>query len=197
MSVISPFMAKGHTIPLLHFAAALSMHRKNLRITLLTMPANRAFARSRLPDTVQLVELQFPSYQSLLLAGVESADALPCASLYPAYLHATTLLKEPFAEFLVSLPSTPLVLVSDFFLGFTHCVAADISVPRVVFHGTSCFAMATMRALCTNLPAGVKPGALFHVPGMPEHVAITAEEIPDTVAKFAPTSSSKMLLTRI
>ncbi|TVU08038.1 hypothetical protein EJB05_41422, partial [Eragrostis curvula] len=170
--VIFPFMAKGHTLPLLHFATALSEHHTSLSVTLLTTPGNAAFARSRLPASVDLVELPFPTLPPLP-AGVESTDALPCPSLYPAFLHATALLREPFAEFMASLPSPPLVLVSDFFLGFTHRVATNAGAPSC---STACPASPS---------AGAEPGALFHVPGMPEHVAITTEEIPDTVAKFA------------
>ncbi|KAF8687640.1 hypothetical protein HU200_042557 [Digitaria exilis] len=181
--VIFPFMAKGHTLPLLHLATALSTHRGSLRVTLLTTPANRAFAAARLPSSVRLVELPFPSLPPLP-AGVESTDALPCPSLYPAFLRATALLREPFAEFLASLPSPPLVLVSDFFLGFTHTAAADAGVRRVVFHGMSCFSMAICKALVTN-PAAVGTGDPFHVPGMPEHVAITAGEVPYAVAQFS------------
>ncbi|TKW22618.1 hypothetical protein SEVIR_4G240300v4 [Setaria viridis] len=185
--VIFPFMAKGHTLPLLDFATALSTHHTSLRVTLLTTPANRAFAAGRLPPSVALVELPFPSLPPLP-AGIESTDALPCPSLYPAFLRATALLRGPFAEFLASLPEPPLVLVSDFFLGFTHRAAADAGVRRVVFHGMSCFSMAICKALIVNPAAaaasGEPAGAPFHVPGMPEHVAITADEVPDTVVKF-------------
>ncbi|KAF0903013.1 hypothetical protein E2562_022638 [Oryza meyeriana var. granulata] len=182
--IIFPFMAKGHTLPLLHFAAALSVHHKSLHVTLLTTPANLAFSRSRLPDSVHLVEIPFPSLPPLP-AGVESTDALPCPSLYPTFLRATALLREPFAQFMASLPSPPLVLVSDFFLGFTHGVAADAGVRRLVFHGMSCFAMAICKSLIVSSPAGVEHGGSpFHVSGMPEHVMITAEEIPSSIAKF-------------
>ncbi|KAK3134007.1 hypothetical protein QOZ80_6AG0543830 [Eleusine coracana subsp. coracana] len=182
--VIFPFMAKGHTLPLLHFATALSVHHRNLRVTLVTTPANRDFVRSHLPASVEIVNLPFPSYPPLP-AGVESTDFLPCPSMYPVFLNATALLKEPFAAFLASLPSRPLAIVSDFFLGFTHGVAADAGVPRVVFHGMSCFSMAICKAVIGNPPLGMEPGALVHVPGMPEHAAITAEEIPDSLLKFA------------
>ncbi|KAF8723263.1 hypothetical protein HU200_021779 [Digitaria exilis] len=162
--VIFPFMAKGHTLPLLHFATApLSLYHDALRVTLITTPANCAFAHRHLPKSVDLVELPFPSLPPLP-AGVESTDALPCASMYSTFLHATALLREPFADFLASLPSPPLVLVSDFFLGFTHRVAGDAGVRRIVFHGMSC--------------------STFQVPGMPEHVAITAEEVPESVRKW-------------
>jgi hypothetical protein len=133
---------------------------------------------------VDLVELRFPSYPPLP-TGEESTDALPSPSMFPAFLRATALLREPFAEFVASLPSPPLMLVSDFFLGFTHRVAVDADVPRVVFHGMSCFSLAICKAVIINRPGRVEPGALFQVPGMPEGVEITTEDIPDTVAKFA------------
>ncbi|CAN6207386.1 unnamed protein product [Urochloa humidicola] len=187
--VIFPFMAKGHTLPLLHFATALTAHHETLRVTVLTTPANRAFAAGRLPPAVSLVELPFPSLPPLP-AGVESTDALPCPSLYPTFLRATALLREPFAAFLASLPSPPLALVSDFFLGFTRAAAADAGVRRVVFHGMSCFSMAVCKALIVNptiaaASAGGGGGAPFRVPGLPEHVEITADEVPDAVVKFA------------
>uniref|UniRef100_A0A0E0LD35 Glycosyltransferase n=1 Tax=Oryza punctata TaxID=4537 RepID=A0A0E0LD35_ORYPU len=186
--IVFPFMAKGHTLPLLHFATALSVHHKSLRVTMVTTPANLAFARGSLPESVHLVELPFPSLPPLP-AGVESTDALPCMSLYPTFLRATALLREPFAEFMASLPSPPLVLVSDFFLGFTHGVASDAGVRRVVFHGMSCFSMAICKSLVVSPPAAVEHvgggGAPFHVSRMPEHVTITPEEIPPTVANFS------------
>uniref|UniRef100_A0A0E0LD37 Glycosyltransferase n=1 Tax=Oryza punctata TaxID=4537 RepID=A0A0E0LD37_ORYPU len=186
--IIFPFMAKSHTLPLLHFATELSVHHKSLRVTLLTTPANLAFARSRLPESVHLVVLPFPSLPPLLPAGVESTDALPSMSLYPTFLRATALLREPFVEFMASLSSSPpLVVVSDFFLGFTHGVAADAGVRRVVYHGMSCFSMAICKSLVVSPPAGVEHGASggspFHVSGMPENVTITAEDIPSAIAK--------------
>ncbi|KAG2606963.1 UDP-glycosyltransferase 73B5-like [Panicum virgatum] len=184
--VIFPFMAKGHTLPLLHFAAALSAHHRDLRVTLLTTPANGAFAAGRRPPSVRLVELPFPTLPPLP-PGVESTDALPCPSLYPAFLGATALLRDAFAGFLATLPSPPLALVSDFFLGFTRRAAADAGVRRVVFHGMSCFSMAICKALIVN-PAAASfgpAGAPFHVLGMPEHVAITPDEVPDTLVKLA------------
>ncbi|XP_040381282.1 UDP-glycosyltransferase 90A2-like [Oryza brachyantha] len=183
--IIFPFMAKGHMLPLLHFATILSVHHKGLRVTVLTTPASLSFVRSRLPDSVHLVRLPFPSLPPLP-AGVESTDALPSPSLYPTFLRATTLLREPFAQFMASVPSPPLVLVSDFFLGFTHGVAADAGVRRVVFHGMSCFSTAICKSLFANLPSvGVEHGgAAFHVSGMPEHVTITAAEIPSTFEKM-------------
>uniref|UniRef100_A0ACD6ADE1 Uncharacterized protein n=1 Tax=Avena sativa TaxID=4498 RepID=A0ACD6ADE1_AVESA len=182
--VLFPFMAKGHTLPLLHFATALSVHQKSLRITMVVTPANVAFASSRLSASVKLAVLPFPSLPPLP-SGVESTDTLPGPALYPTFLNATALLREPFAEFLASLPSPPLVLISDFFLGFTHGVAADAGVRRIVFHGMSCFALAMCKSLIVSPPPSIDQGASFQVARFPEHVRITAAEVPDTIAKIA------------
>ncbi|GJM98082.1 hypothetical protein PR202_ga15058 [Eleusine coracana subsp. coracana] len=156
-----------------------------LRVTLVTTPGNASFAQSRLPHSVDLVSLPFPSLPPLP-AGVESTDAVPSPSLHLTFLHATSLLRDPFAAFLASLPSRPLALVSDFFLGFTRRVAADAGVPRVVFNGMSCFASAICKSLSASPPPPTTvPGALFHVPGMPDHVQVAVEELPYGVAKRA------------
>jgi hypothetical protein len=178
--VVFPFMAKGHTLPLLHFATALSVHHKDLRLTVVTTPANLAFARSRVPSSVRFAVLPFPSLPQLP-AGVESTDALPSPSLHPTFVQAASLLQEPFAELMASLssPSPPLVLVSDLFLGFTRRVAADAGVRHVVFHGMSCFATAlATSAMVGPLPSCAGQGGSFHVPRMPAHLTFTAAEVP-------------------
>nr|KAF0901985.1 hypothetical protein E2562_011814 [Oryza meyeriana var. granulata] len=183
--VVFPFMAKGHMIPLLHFATALAAHHGDeLRVTLVTTPANLAFARRRLPpSSVRVVTIPFPAHPDLP-AGVESTSALPSPSLFPAFLRATALLREPFAAFLASLPSPPLVLVSDFFLGFTQRVADDAGVRRLTFNGMSAFSLALCFTLATRRPfVGVEDGAELHVPGFPEDVRITADEVPDAVVE--------------
>ncbi|KAM0914540.1 hypothetical protein ACQ4PT_011443 [Festuca glaucescens] len=178
--VVFPFMAKGHTLPLLHFVTALSVHHKGLRVTVVTTPANLAFARSRVPSSVRFAVLPFPSLPQLP-AGVESTDALPSPSLHPTFLQAAALLREPFAELMASLssPSPPLVLFSDFFLGFTRRVAADAGVRHVVFHGMSCFSMALGKsAMMGPLPSCAGHGDSFQVPRMPAHLKFTAAEVP-------------------
>uniref|UniRef100_A0ACD5X9N7 Uncharacterized protein n=1 Tax=Avena sativa TaxID=4498 RepID=A0ACD5X9N7_AVESA len=176
--VLFPFMAKGHTLPLLHLATALSVHHNGLRVTVVTTPGNLAFVRSHVPSSVRLAVLPFPSLPPLP-AGVESTDALPSPSLHPTFMRAAALLRQPFADLMASLSSPPLVLVSDFFLGFTGRVAADAGVRRVVFHGMSCFSIALGKsAKMGPLPSCAGRGETFHVPRMPAHLKFTAAEVP-------------------
>ncbi|KAL6839412.1 hypothetical protein ACP4OV_030682 [Aristida adscensionis] len=181
--VIFPFMTRSHTLPLLHFATALSVHHKSLRVTVLTTPANLAFVRSRLPSSVDTAVLPFPSLPSLP-AGLESKDGLPSMFLFPDFLRTAALLREPFAEFLASLPSPPLVVIYDFFFGFTHDIASGAGVRRMVYYGMSGFSTAIGKSAMVSPPAGVEDGAPFHVPGLPEHVVITTDDLPLELEKM-------------
>ncbi|CAN6207382.1 unnamed protein product [Urochloa humidicola] len=186
--VIFPFMAKGHMLPLLHLATALTSHHGGrLHITLVTTPGNVPFARTHLPASVSLVALPFPTLPPLP-PGIESTDALPSPSLHLPFLHATALLRAPFSDYLSSLGSPPLAVVSHFFLGFTRdaAAAAACGARRVVFNGMSCFASAICKALAASPPPSYEPGArMLRVPEMPEHVVVAAEEVPDGVARRA------------
>jgi hypothetical protein len=193
--VVFPLMAKGHMLPLLDLASALAARPRGdgggggLRVTVVTTPGNLAFARRRLPARVDLVALPFPAHPELP-PGVESTEALPSHSLFPVFLRATALLREPFAAYLASLPAPPLALVSDFFLGFTQPVATDAGVRRVTFHGMSAFALALCFSLVRTPPPAAGSGAddvaaPFRVPGFPGNLTITKDEVPHAVAMAA------------
>ncbi|KAF8644081.1 hypothetical protein HU200_066565 [Digitaria exilis] len=184
--VVFPLMAKGHMLPLFHFATALAAHH-GLRVTVVTTHGNLAFARHHLlpSESVSLAALPFPSHPELP-PGVESKDALPSLSLFPAFLRATAMLAEPFAGYLASLPSPPLAVVSDFFLAFTQRVATDAGVRRITFHGMSTFALALSFYLARRTPTAkgvVDGGAPFRVPGFPEGVTITGDDVPDSLSQ--------------
>ncbi|KAJ6792933.1 putative UDP-glycosyltransferase 73B5 [Iris pallida] len=187
--VIFPFMAKGHTIPLIHFAAALSS--RNLRITIVTTPGNAPFILQSLPShsqqqplDVDLLLLPFPHCPPLP-AECESTDQLPSFDLYPLFVGATTLLRQPFERLLhqlMSSDSPPLCLVSDFFLGWTLDICKEVDLPRLVFHGMSTFSMSLCKSLWTHLPhLPVHSEDPFHVPGTPSTLLVTRDVIPDTV----------------
>uniref|UniRef100_A0A1D1YEN6 Glycosyltransferase n=1 Tax=Anthurium amnicola TaxID=1678845 RepID=A0A1D1YEN6_9ARAE len=190
--VVFPFMAKGHTIPLLHLSAALS--RRGLGVTFVTTPGNSDFVcRALLPDpNVTLVLLPFPRVPSLP-DGCESTDQLPSHHLYPAFVHATKLLSHPFHQALhrmsQSPASLPLCVVSDFFLCWTLPVCRHFGVPRLVSHGMGAFAMALCKGLSVNrthLAAAAAGEDSFHLPGTPEGLRLLAADVPDTLRACDP-----------
>ncbi|XP_008794406.1 UDP-glycosyltransferase 73B4-like [Phoenix dactylifera] len=193
--VIFPFMAKGHTIPLLHLAAALSA--RGLRVTLVTTPANSPFIRRHLPTcrhpAVAILTLPFPHLHPLP-PGVESTDVLPSLDLYPAFLRATGLLRRPFHHLLVRLlgeaARPPLCLISDFFLGWTLPLCRRFGLPRLVFHGMSTFSMALCKSLWVHQPHSTSAASgdhrlPFHVPGTPPSLLLTLTDVPDTIRNSA------------
>ncbi|KAJ4816496.1 Glycosyltransferase [Rhynchospora pubera] len=183
--VIFPFMAKGHTIPLLHLAAFLSSHHGHFAINLITTPGNASFFHRHLPShkhpNISILSLPFPSFPPLP-PGIESTDTLPSASLFPTFLNATTLFHSPFRQLLSNLSPLPICIISDFFLGWTLPVANEFNIPRIVFHGMSVFSMAMNKSLKYNMPKDDQP---FTVPGTPPSLLLTRDDIPDAITKFS------------
>ncbi|KAJ3699073.1 hypothetical protein LUZ61_002778 [Rhynchospora tenuis] len=183
--VIFPFMAKGHTIPLLHLAAFISSHHRHLAINLITTPGNASFFHHHLPSSmhpnISIISLPFPSFPPLP-PGIESTDTLPSPSLYPTFFNATTLLHGPFRQLLSNLSPLPICLISDFFLGWTLPIANELHIPRIVFHGMSVFSMALCKFFIPNMPKDDQP---FTIPGMSPSLLFTRDLIPDSITKFS------------
>ncbi|KAM0939222.1 putative flavonol 3-O-glucosyltransferase [Dioscorea sansibarensis] len=183
--LIFPFMAQGHTIPLLHLATFLSTHHQ-LQVTVITTSGNAPSLRRHLPSSVQLSILPFPS-SSLLPAGVESTDLLPSIDLHPVFVATTAHLRPHFHHLLHSLHlsnSLPLCLISDFFLGWTLDVCRLFSVPRLVFHGMSTFSMFICKSLYSHQllhSFTSSPDELFQIPGAPPSLLLSRHQVPDTV----------------
>ncbi|KAI9121287.1 hypothetical protein K1719_008320 [Acacia pycnantha] len=141
--LLFPFMAKGHTIPLLHFARLLL--RRNTSVTVITTPANRPFVIESLQNTTaSIIDLPFPANVPDIPAGVESTDKLPSMSLIHKFASATVHMQPHFERMLETLPSVSF-LVSDGFLWWTLHSASKFGIPRLVFYGMSSYAGALSR----------------------------------------------------
>ncbi|OAY69337.1 UDP-glycosyltransferase 73B5 [Ananas comosus] len=182
--VMFPFMAKGHTVPVIHLAAALS--RRGLRVTILTTPANAPFLRRSLPR-------------------LRSTDHLPpdlYPDLYPAFLRATALLRAPLRRLLLQLVADsssssprPLCFVADFLLSWSLPIARGLGVPALVFHGMSVFSMAMCKSIFSALVTPPSPSSSsafaaainggdevpFTVPGDPRSLLFAPSEVPSEV----------------
>ncbi|KAI0511219.1 hypothetical protein KFK09_011844 [Dendrobium nobile] len=184
--ILFPFLSKGHTIPLLHLAAALSS--RNILTTLITTPANLPFCRNYLSSnaptvTVDLLAIPFPCHPDLP-AGVESTDSLPTFSLLPTFIKATNSLHDPFLRILRRLllsPTPPLCLISDYFLGWTLPISSRFGLPRLVFHGSSTFSISLIKSLWLNIPAISDADDTFPIVGAPPTLRLTMTDVPEFV----------------
>ncbi|KAF7843560.1 UDP-glycosyltransferase 90A1-like [Senna tora] len=144
--LLFPFMSKGHTIPLLHFARLLL--RRHVTLTLITTPANRPFISHSLRHhpAAAVIDIPFPTDVPGIPAGVESTDQLPSMSLFSKFAAATARMQPHLERVLATLPLPRVsLMVSDGFLWWTLQSASKFDIPRLVYYGMSCHANALTR----------------------------------------------------
>jgi UDP:flavonoid glycosyltransferase YjiC (YdhE family) len=192
---IFPFMAKGHTIPLIQLVHHLR-RRRLATVTFFTTPGNAAFVRDGLTgtDDTAVVELAFPTDVPGVPAGVESAEGLTSMASFVAFTGAVSLLQPQLEACLAAMEPPASLLVADAFLYWANASAARLGVPKVSFFGMSAFAQ-VMRELrnrhdaCAVLRPGDVDGdgnpTTFTVPEFP-HMKLTFE---DLMAPFGDPSS--------
>ncbi|KAJ7974549.1 Glycosyltransferase [Quillaja saponaria] len=128
--VLFPFMAKGHTIPLLHFARLLLL--RDITVTFLTTPFNRPFiAQSLFDTTATIIDIPFPkNISDDIPAGTESIDKLQSPSLVYKFVAATKLMQPDFELALQNLPRVSF-MVSDAFLWWTLDSSSKFDISRL------------------------------------------------------------------
>uniref|UniRef100_A0A0E0ERQ9 Glycosyltransferase n=1 Tax=Oryza meridionalis TaxID=40149 RepID=A0A0E0ERQ9_9ORYZ len=180
---VAMFMARGHTVPLIHLAHLL--RRGLAAVTLFTTPANAPFVRRVLDDdAVAVVELPFPGHHlpgvPLGVECVEGLDGL--SSSFPAFVEAASALRPRLEASLAAARPRVGLLVADALLYWAHDAAAGLGVPTVAFYAASMFAHVIRDVLLRDNPAAVLvagggAAATFAVPEFP-HVRLTLADIP-------------------
>ncbi|KAL5973914.1 hypothetical protein ACLOJK_030573 [Asimina triloba] len=180
--VVLPFMAQGHTIPLLDLSKALSS--MGLKITIVTTPSNSPFILQSLSNhsNIHLLHLEFPPIEGLP-KGCENTDQLPSLDFFLPFLQATARLKEPFKRLLARMldaRDAPICVIVDFFLGTAASACREFNIPRLVFNGMGAFAAAVCKSLCVHAPykhvsSDSEP---LHMPGMPATLRLTMGDAP-------------------
>jgi len=137
---IFPFLAKGHTIPLIHLAHYL--HRHGLAtVTFFTTAGNAGFVREGLSGAdAAVVELTFPTDVPGIPPGVENAEGLTSLASFVVFADATSLLLPQLDASLAEMQPPASLLVTDPFMHWTKAPAARLGVPKVSFFGISAFA---------------------------------------------------------
>ncbi|KAL6655740.1 hypothetical protein ACP70R_006566 [Stipagrostis hirtigluma subsp. patula] len=191
---IFPFMAKGHTIPLIHLAHYLRRHGL-ATVTFFTTPGNAPFVREGLSGTdAAVVELPFPTDVPGIPPGVESAEGLTSMASFAVFVEAVSLLQPQLEASLAAVQPPASLLVADAFLYWTNDMAAKLGIPKVSFFGISAFAHVMREVRVRHDPcATLRPGdldaggnpATFTVPEFPQ-IKLTFE---DFMAPFGDPSS--------
>ncbi|KAJ1378774.1 UDP-glycosyltransferase family, conserved site [Sesbania bispinosa] len=156
--VLFPFMSKGHTIPLLHFARLLLC--RDVTVTVFTTPANRPFIAESLNGTaITIITLPFPDKISPdIPAGRESTDKLPSMSLLHEFANATDAMQPHFEQVLETLLPRVTFMVTDGFLWWTQQSAAKFGIPRFACYGMNCYSVClTREAIRSGILHGSQP----------------------------------------
>ncbi|XP_072994897.1 UDP-glycosyltransferase 73C6-like [Typha latifolia] len=170
--VIVPLMAQGHLIPAMDIATLLAS--RGVLVTVVTTPVNSArFLSAHLP--FRLAELPFPASSVGLPDGCENLDLLHNEDHFVLFFQATALLRNPLASLLRQCQPLPTCLISDMCHPWTKDVASDLKIPRLIFHGTSCFALLCYHAARTH--GLLKNPEPFVIPEIPHHIVATNNEV--------------------
>ncbi|KAF3446497.1 hypothetical protein FNV43_RR11676 [Rhamnella rubrinervis] len=185
--VIFPFMAQGHTLPLLDLSKALSI--KNIKVTIITTPSNAKSILKNIDShpNIHITEIPFPVIDGLP-KGCENTSQLPSFDFYVPFLIATKQLQKPFRQVLQNMSDSktlPLCAISDFFLGWTLSVCQAFSVPRLVFHGMGVLSMAICKSSfvhAANLTTK-RISEPLDFPGLNLPFVLTKADLPEAVIK--------------
>lgn len=182
--VLIPLMAQGHAIPMIDMARVLA--ERGVIVTLVTTPHNASRLHSTILRAQQsglpigLLNIPFPSQLVGLPLGCENLDTLPSRNFLRNFYNALDMLQNPLEQYLLHHNPPPSCIISDKCLSWTSLTAHKFNIPRLVFHGMSCFSL-----LCShnveshNSHLSVTSDSdSFLIPGLPQKIEITKAQLP-------------------
>ncbi|XP_031287592.1 UDP-glycosyltransferase 89B2-like [Pistacia vera] len=157
--LVYPYPASGHIIPLLDLTHRLLSRGLNVTV-LLT------------PNTVSLLDPLLSSrYSSSLQSLIFPSPESPTRPGFVFNMMSLRDLHYPLLlQWFRSHPSPPVAIISDFFLGWTHQLASEVGVARVVFSCTGAFGLSIFFTLWRDQPKRDDPhndNSLVHFPNLP------------------------------
>ncbi|KAK9184934.1 hypothetical protein WN943_025286 [Citrus x changshan-huyou] len=182
--ILLPFLAQGHLIPMFDIARLLAQH--GATVTIVTTPVNAARFKTVLARALQcrlqirLIEIQFPWQEAGLPEGCENFDMLPSIDLAYNFLTSLQKLQLPFENLFREQTPQPCCIISDMCIPWTVDTAAKFNVPRIIFHGFSCFCLLCLDILrVSKVHENVSSDSeYFKVPGFPHHIEFTKVQLP-------------------
>ncbi|KAI4371332.1 hypothetical protein MLD38_019580 [Melastoma candidum] len=177
-----PLMSQSHLLPFADLAKLFARHGP--RVTLVLTPVNATRYRSVLDHAtthglrIQFLTLAFPGAEFGIPDGCENLDSLPPTASVERFFDASNALERPIEDWIAE--GRPDCIVSDVCFPWMREVAGRFSIPRLVFHGISCFTLLCSDRIKTyNIYEGlISDDERFRVPDFPDKIELTRAQIP-------------------
>ncbi|KAG7560679.1 hypothetical protein ISN45_Aa05g021870 [Arabidopsis thaliana x Arabidopsis arenosa] len=182
--VVIPFMAQGHMIPLVDISRILSQ-RQGVTVSIITTTQNVAkittsLSSSALFPTINIVEVKFPSQQAGLPEGCESVDMLASMGDLVKFFDAANSLEEQVEKAMEEMVQPrPSCIIGDMSLPFTSRLARKLKIPKLLFHGFSCFSLMCIQVVRQSgiLKVIESNDEYFELPSLPDRVEFTKPQV--------------------
>ncbi|XP_007042490.2 PREDICTED: scopoletin glucosyltransferase [Theobroma cacao] len=195
--VFLPQLAHGILIPTVDMARLCARH--GVKVTIATTPLNaHLFAKTIQRDRESGFEIstyiiKFPSAEVGLPEGCENASSLTSQEMQTKFLKAANLFQQPLEQLLAEL--RPDCLVAGMMFTWATDVASKFGIPRLVFHGTSCFSISIVDSVIRHAPYKkiATDFEFFDVPGLPDQIKMTKMQLPDFMKEEGGSERRKMM----
>ncbi|CAN1276107.1 UDP-glycosyltransferase 1 [Linum perenne] len=169
--------------------------QRSVHVSVVTTPVNAARFNSQIRrlTSLKIDIFEFPCKEAGLPENCENFDMLPSLESIAGIFKAASLMEPEVESLFEKLVPRPTCIVSDFCLPYTNNIAKKFNVPRISFHGFSCFCLACVR--CVKLHAEEVDRIVssdydyFVLPGIPGGIRFTKIQLPlratDKVVKIS------------
>eukprot|EP00262_Sarcandra_glabra_P001480 TRINITY_DN1159_c0_g1_i2.p1 TRINITY_DN1159_c0_g1~~TRINITY_DN1159_c0_g1_i2.p1 ORF type:complete len:501 (-),score=58.61 TRINITY_DN1159_c0_g1_i2:223-1725(-) len=180
-----PFMAPGHTIPMIDMAKLFA--ERGVKVTIITTTSiaslieNTIERANELYGQIELSLLRFPTKEAGLPEGCDNVNSIRSPESFPLFFKAIDMLQDPIEQLLRD--RHPNCIVTDMFIPWTVDAADKFGIPTLLFHGTSYFSLCISESLYRYKPHEnvATDTETFIIPGLPHPVKITRAELPGFV----------------
>ncbi|WRX31211.1 hypothetical protein QQP08_023698 [Theobroma cacao] len=144
-----PQLSYGHMIPTVDTARLFA--RNGVKVTIATTPLNASLFANLIQrekvsgSDIDTCIIKFPSAEAGLPQGCENVSSITSPEMSLKFFKALSLLHRPLEELLEQ--RRPDCLVADVTFPWATDIATKFGIPRLVFHGTSCFALSVFESL--------------------------------------------------
>ncbi|KAK9677714.1 hypothetical protein RND81_11G161600 [Saponaria officinalis] len=181
--VLFPFPAHGHMIPILDIARLFAA--RNVEATIITTHVNAPIFTKAVETghkmgypLINIKLFKFPTKEAGLPEGCENAEiVMKQPGLIPQFFEATQMLRGQLEEYLDRV--RPDCLVADMFYPWATDSATKFNVPRLVFHGISCFALCANEMIQLYQPYRnvSSDDERFTIPRLPHEIKLVRSQI--------------------